>query len=189
MCTGVVNKKKISIGGKGGGGFEIRRKVEKQGEKKGGKNLQWTRAHHYRAPCPKPAFSFHANFKFREQIGTLLLRGKRSRIEAVSGRGGRGGGIAPGDGEKSPPSPPTGRSTCSLWRYNNIDKSVRASSSLWAVYRLVEDRWEVGKETRISPRERVPCSARSRVNSRVWIGWIELHRNVGDSADERCNFS
>lgn len=101
---GIVNKKKI--GGKEGGGFEIRRKVEKQGEKKGGKNLQWTRARHYRAPCPKPAFSFHANFKFREQIGTLLLRGKRSRIEAVSGRGGRGGGIAPGDGEKSPPSPP-----------------------------------------------------------------------------------
>lgn len=101
---GSSKQEENSDGREGGGGFEIRRKVEKQGEKKGGKNLQWTRARHYRAPCPKPAFSFHANFKFREQIGTLLLRGKRSRIEAVSGR--RGGGIAPGDGEKSPPSPP-----------------------------------------------------------------------------------
>lgn len=108
----------------GGGGFEIRRKVEKQGEKKGGKNLQWTRARHYRAPCPKPAFSFHANFKFREQIGTLLLRGKRSRIEAVSGRGGRGGGIAPGDGEKSPPSPPLPADPRA--RYDGIITSIKA---------------------------------------------------------------
>lgn len=169
------------MGGRGGGkgSFEIRREKHGEMEEKGARTSAANGC--TLTTTERPARNRHFRFtqisSFSNKLVLCCSEGKTKPNRGCEWTKRKALPLEMVRRSPSTPPPPlslaaTSRSTCSLWRYNNIDKSVRVSSSLLTSRGLMRG-WR--KETRILPRERVPCLGSLACEFASWIGWIELY--------------